>query len=67
MRFNTKTKKNKYRQDVINYLTDYGYGQDTAKYEVNNWIERGLNVLSPTVKEDIKQALLTISYGLKND
>lgn len=63
MRYNTVEKRRSIKNDVINYLTDYcGYGHLTASYEVNNWIQNGFRLLSETVKEDIRRALVHIRY-----
>ena len=64
MRYNTRNKRNAVRKEVVEYLTDYGYGLATAKYEVNTWVEGGLKALSETPKEDIRLALIQIGYYL---
>jgi hypothetical protein len=63
MRYNTVNKREKVKQEVIDYLTDYGYDKLTAEYEVNLWISGGLSALVQSAKESIKYALNQITYN----
>lgn len=65
MRFNTVSKRSKYAQQVKNWLTDFGYRESTAEYEVNLWVAGGLENLVPSVQEDVTSALIQIRYNLK--
>jgi hypothetical protein len=65
MRWNSINEKEEKRVWIIQYLTDYGYGQSTAEYEVDTWIKYGLDFLSPTPRADIQIAL--IQYGYREE
>lgn len=65
MRYNTRNKRNAVREDVLKLLTDYGYELETARYEVNTWVEGGLKALSEIPRKGIQQALIELNYHLK--
>ena len=66
MRYNTVNKREKVKQEVINYLEDYaGYGKLTAMYESDLWVRNGSKDLTPSVKESIRLALCQIAINRK--
>lgn len=67
MRFNTPTKRKVAAEYIQNFLEDVnGYGKETAKYEVNLWVNGGSSILSPTVYDHIRIAKLHYIKRSKN-
>lgn len=66
MRYNTVNKRRAIASKITNYLTDYGYDDATATYEVRNYVTQGLNFLTPTPRKHVMSALIFISKQGKN-